>query len=68
MINTLLLCFYAEHSGILRRAQSSDYGQMYSFDGRVSAAVNARTGGLLQATTYVAGCKYCQRASLLRVS
>ncbi|KAI0818516.1 FabD/lysophospholipase-like protein [Irpex lacteus] len=42
-------------SGGGQRAESSDLGQLYSFDGRISAAVNARTGGLLQATTYVAG-------------
>ena len=41
-----------------RRAESSDLGQMYSFDGRISAAVDARTGGLLQAVTYVAGRMY----------
>ncbi|KAI0093717.1 FabD/lysophospholipase-like protein [Irpex rosettiformis] len=42
-------------SGGGTRSESSDYGQMRAFDGRVAAAVDARTGGLLQATTYVAG-------------
>ncbi|KAI0698289.1 FabD/lysophospholipase-like protein [Cytidiella melzeri] len=42
-------------SGGGTRSESAAYGQMRAFDNRVAAAVSARTGGLLQATTYVAG-------------
>ncbi|KAI0689772.1 FabD/lysophospholipase-like protein [Cytidiella melzeri] len=42
-------------SGGGMRSESSDYGQGRAFDSRVAAAVSARTGGLLQATTYVSG-------------
>lgn len=51
---------------MIRRAESSDYGQMRAFDGRVSAAVNARTGGLLQATSYVAGRKWILSTRLVQ--
>lgn len=56
----LLLTAY---TSLYRRAESSDLGQLYSFDSRISAAVNARTGGLLQATTYVAGRTFSIRSA-----
>lgn len=40
-----------------RRAECSAYGMLRAFDGRTSESVGYRTGGLLQATTYVSGRK-----------
>ncbi|EIM88993.1 FabD/lysophospholipase-like protein [Stereum hirsutum FP-91666 SS1] len=42
-------------SGGGTRAESSAYGMLRAFDGRTSQSVSYRTGGLLQATTYISG-------------